>query len=74
MSMIKYMCGSVYKECHNMSHLVSQTCLSEKYRYAVVYQKPIMSREWVVRCWERRHEVGFRADSIDMVRVKLLYL
>ena len=42
-------------------------------RYASTFGIPILSGGWIGAAWEKRHEIGFRADSKDfLIQVRIM--
>jgi hypothetical protein len=48
--------GSVVKDvtAARMTHLVTDSCRGEKYRYASTFGIPVMSRDWLMSAWDNR--------------------
>ncbi len=62
--LVHHMGGSIRKDFSSrVTHLVSNTVGGEKYRVAVSMGTPIMSEDWVHRCWDFRNETN--ADATD---------
>ena len=60
--------GSIRKDMGSkVTHLISNACGGSKYQYAITFRVPVMSREWVFRCWEQRLNLNFTATSNDFI-------
>ena len=60
--------GSIRKEIvSKVTHLIANSCGSEKYRYAITFRVPIMSVGWVHNAWAMRTQVGFNAQLHNTV-------
>lgn len=60
--------GSVKNEIKDtVTHLLAYSSTGEKYQYAVTFNIPVMSEEWVHAAWAHRDEVNARADTEAMV-------
>lgn len=60
--------GSVKNEIKDtVTHLLAYSSTGEKYQYAVTFNIPVMSEEWVHAAWAHRDEVNARADTDAMV-------
>ena len=62
---IQWMGGSVLKDISSprVTHLVTDSCRGEKYRYASTFSIPVMSTEWIKDAWNHRKDVEFTAHS-----------
>ena len=75
---IQWMGGSVLKDISlkRVTHLVTDRCQGDKYRYASTFSTPVMSTEWIKDAWNHRKEVEFTAGSskfADSHKVKPFY-
>ena len=57
--------GSVLKEVNTprVTHLVTDSCRGDKYRYASTFGLPVMSGEWIRSAWAHRNEIDFKAGN-----------
>lgn len=70
--LVHHMGGSIRKDFStSVTHLVANSTSGEKYFYAVSLGKPIMSPEWIFKCWEKRNGLDFSATDPDMVQFKV---
>lgn len=68
LKLVHYMGGSVKNEIKDtVTHLLANSSTGEKYQYAVTFNIPVMSEEWVHAAWAHRDEVNARADTDAMV-------
>lgn len=62
--------GSVRKdldEQFKVTHLIAKLYGGEKCHYAVTFNIPIMSENWIYDAWQNRNVVGFDAGDSDFV-------
>lgn len=60
--------GSIRKEMGTkVTHLIANQCSGEKYRYADIFEVPIMSAEWLTALWDAKDDVSSYADSEELV-------
>ncbi|KAK4293207.1 hypothetical protein Pmani_034076 [Petrolisthes manimaculis] len=72
LKLVHYMGGSVKNEIKDtVTHLLAYSSTGEKYQYAVTFNIPVMSEEWVHAAWAHRDEVNARADTEAMAKYKL---
>ena len=50
-----------------MTHLVTDSCRGERYRYASTFGIPVMSGEWIKSAWTHRNDFNFKATQIKFV-------
>ena len=50
-----------------MTHVVTDICRGEKYRYASTFGIPVMSDDWIKEAWNHRTKIAFKADSSTFV-------
>jgi hypothetical protein len=57
--------GRIKTEVNSQSvtHLVTESCRGEKYKYASTFEIPIMQDGWLTAAWHRRHQEGFSANE-----------
>jgi len=49
---------------NEVTHLISRNTISDKYKFAVNLNIPIVQDKWLKECWSRRLEVGFNGRKI----------
>ena len=69
-TLIHRMGGSVIKDVKStrLTHLVTDVCRGDKYRYASTFGIPVMSISWVKDAWQNhQNDVNFKATETDFV-------
>ncbi|EFN72495.1 Protein ECT2 [Camponotus floridanus] len=67
-NMVLLMGGSIRKEMGTkVTHLIANHCSGEKYRYADIFEVPIMSAEWLTALWNAKDDVSSYADSEELM-------
>lgn len=62
--MVKHMGGKVRKEMnYQVTHLIANCVSGEKYKYAMGFRVPVVTKEFVLNAWEKRQEVNFKANE-----------
>lgn len=65
---LHHMGGSVRKEISTkVTHLVANSSVGEKYRFAVIFGTPIMSSDWLYRVWEERCNLGVKGTDAKLM-------
>lgn len=61
--------GSVLKDVNTprVTHLVTDSCRGERYRYASTFGIPVMSGEWIKSAWKNRQNSDFKATHNKFV-------
>lgn len=68
--MVLLMGGSIRKEMGTkVTHLIANQCSGEKYRYADIFEVPIMSAEWLIALWNAKDDVSSYADNEELVSI-----
>ncbi|GAB6020167.1 hypothetical protein CHUAL_002893 [Chamberlinius hualienensis] len=64
--LIHHMGGSTRRDFStSVTHLIANSTSGEKYKYGVNLGRPIMSPDWVFRCWEYRNDMNFNLSFIS---------
>lgn len=72
MFLIRSMGGSVREEPNaSTTHLISRTTKGKKYEYARTFLVPVMSVDWVWKCWEKRFFSDVHATDDEMMAYRL---
>ena len=67
---IQSMGGSVFPNIKNnprVTHLVTDSCRGENFRYASTFGTLVMSGDWIEQSWSFRHEIDFYATNSEFV-------
>jgi RhoGEF, Guanine nucleotide exchange factor for Rho/Rac/Cdc42-like GTPases len=60
----KHMGGKLRKEMnYQVTHLIANCVSGEKYKYAMGFRVPVLTKEFVLSAWEKRYDVNFKADE-----------
>lgn len=72
---IKHMGGKIRKEMsYQVTHLIANCVSGEKYKYAIGFRVPVLTKEFVLNAWEKRYEPQFKASEpsfMNMYKLKL---
>ena len=56
--------GSVQKDAGTkMTQLVAAHSIGDKYQYATTFSIPVLTEHWLAAAWDRREDLGYRADT-----------
>uniref|UniRef100_A0A8D9E2I1 Protein ECT2 n=2 Tax=Cacopsylla melanoneura TaxID=428564 RepID=A0A8D9E2I1_9HEMI len=62
--MVKHMGGKIRKEMnYQVSHLIANCVSGDKYKYAMAFRVPVLTKEFVLNAWEKRYEANFKANE-----------
>ncbi|XP_069474833.1 protein ECT2 isoform X6 [Ambystoma mexicanum] len=65
-NLVHYMGGTIKRDFSSkVTHLVASSTHGDKFRVAVSLGTPIMKSGWILKAWEKRNEVEFRAANED---------
>ncbi|CAM9336759.1 unnamed protein product, partial [Lampetra planeri] len=63
-NVVHHMGGIIRKDFSTkVTHLIAYSTHGEKYRLAVCMGTPILTPSWILKAWDRRHEVCFHAGE-----------
>lgn len=73
--LVHNMGGSVRGEMSSqVTHLIANSCMGDKYQYAAVFKLPIASVTWVHHSWAMRDQPGYLAVSVLVSVYKSYYI